>query len=220
MDITQAYAIGLGGLLFLLILMNFRQWLLLGWNKVVPLSLKYFVYPQIRHRLTGAWHPAGVIAGLLYSGVNVFCVCFKVRSVWVAGLRAANLSLINMIPLMAGPHLSFPADLLGVTLRTYRRFHRSLGLMSSVLLGFHVLTVLVEKKPFPLQISENLFGLIVCFLKGSCSRSTELTKIRGQYHWASSCLSHTHYFAVRSTSSSFACIRPWLSRRPTAYGAT
>ncbi|EHY57102.1 hypothetical protein HRR83_002602 [Exophiala dermatitidis] len=160
MDITLAYAIGLGGLLFLLILMNFRQWLLFGWKKVVPFSLKYFVYPQIRHRLTGAWHPAGVIAGLLYSGVNVFCVCFKVRSVWVAGLRAANLSLINLIPLMAGPHLSFPADLLGVTLRTYRRFHRSLGLMSSVLLGFHVLTVLVEKKPFPLQISENLFGLI------------------------------------------------------------
>ncbi|OQU97172.1 FAD-binding domain-containing protein [Cladophialophora immunda] len=160
MDITQAYAIGFGGFLCLLILIHFRQWLLIGWRKVIPLSLKYFVYPQIRHRLTGAWQPAGVIAGLLYGGVNVFCVCFKVRSVWMAGLRAANLSLINLIPLMAGPHLSFPSDLLGITLRTYRRFHRSLAVISSILLCFHVLTVLVEKKPFHLRISENLFGLI------------------------------------------------------------
>ncbi len=200
--------------------MNFHWWLLLGWKKVAPLSLKYFVYPQLRHRLTGAWNPAGVILGLLYSGVNVFCICFKVHSVWMAGLRAANLSLINLIPLMAGPHLSFPADLLGITLRTYRRFHRSFGLMSSILLGFHVHIVLVEKKPFPLRISENLFGLIVCYLKFSHTRSTVLTEIRGLSRGPSWCRSHSHYFAVLSTSSSCACIRYWLSLRRTAYGAT
>ena len=154
---------------------------MIGWKKAALFSFKYFVYPQLlgRHRLAGPWNPAGIIAELLYSGVNAFCVSFKVRTVWMAGLRAANLSLVNLIPLMAGPHLSFPADLFGIPLRTYRKFHRSAGWMSFVLVCFHALTVLAEKKPFPLRISENLFRLIVRFLFNvGHAQTVELTECR------------------------------------------
>jgi hypothetical protein len=77
------------------------------------------------------------------------------------GLRAANLSLINLIPLFAVPQLSLLADLLGMTLRMYRRIHRSAGLMAFVLMVLHIVTVMAKRTPFPLHHQGNLFGLIV-----------------------------------------------------------
>jgi hypothetical protein len=87
--------------------------------------------------------------------VNAFCIGFKVADIQSAGLRAANLSLINMIPLFAGPHLSYLADILGVPLRAYRRIHRAGGMMSFFLLIFHVLTVIATRTAFPLRVTEN-----------------------------------------------------------------
>ena len=66
-----------------------------------------------------------------------------------------------MIPLFAGPHLSFLADVLGFRLGTYRLVHRSAGVMSFALLLFHILVVAVERTSFPLEISEHLYGVIV-----------------------------------------------------------
>lgn len=100
--------------------------------------------------------------------MNAFYVGFKVQDIQMAGLRAANLSLINMITLFAGPYLNFLADILGVSLNTYQRVYRSVGIMSFVLLLFHVLTVIASRNSFPLRIAENMWGIIggslLCFL--------------------------------------------------------
>lgn len=46
-----------------------------------------------------------------------------------------------MIPLFAGPHLSFMADILGFRLGMYRRVHRSAGVMTFTVLLFLALVV-------------------------------------------------------------------------------
>ncbi|PQE10457.1 cell surface metalloreductase protein [Rutstroemia sp. NJR-2017a BBW] len=131
--------------------------------KTVDLRTSQFlIYPQLihRHRYLGPWSPAGVLAQLCCIAVNMFCVGFNASSLRVASLRAADLALINLIPAFASLHLSFPADVLGLTLKTYPRFHRVLGAMSCCLLAFHAITILASRTPFPLDQMENLWGLI------------------------------------------------------------
>jgi hypothetical protein len=70
-----------------------------------------------------------------------------------------------MSPLFIGPHLSFLADMLGVSLSTYRNIHRSMGVVSFALLLFHVLTVVIEGTSFSWSLPENLFRLIVSLLQ-------------------------------------------------------
>jgi hypothetical protein len=91
----------------------------------------------------------------------MFCIGFKAPSIYTASLRAADLSLINLIPAVAGPHLSFLADIFGLSLTTYRRVHRSFGIMSCFLLSLHVFTMIANRTQFPLHLAENLWGLIV-----------------------------------------------------------
>lgn len=163
MDITQAYALTAGCGLFCLLLFRTRH-LMKSLLKTVDLRTSQFlIYPQLirRHRYFGPWSWAGVLAPACYIAVNLFCVGFKFSSLRVASLRAADLALINLMPAFASLHLSFPADVLGLTLKAYRRFHRVLGAMSCCLLAFHVFTILASRTPFPLDQMENLWGLIV-----------------------------------------------------------
>lgn len=69
--------------------------------------------------------------------------------------------MINMILLFAGLYLSFLADLLGVSLRAYRRVHRSAGLISCVFIVFYVLIIIASQAPFSFDVAQHLFALIV-----------------------------------------------------------
>lgn len=71
------------------------------------------------------------------------------------------LSLINMVPLFAGFHLSFLADLLGVSVSMYQHIHSSVGLMSFFLVLFHVLVAVTSGISFSLATGQDLFALIV-----------------------------------------------------------
>lgn len=75
---------------------------------------------------------------------------------------AGNQSLVDIIPLFAGLHLSFLADMLGFYLGTYRRVHLSAGLISFALLLFHILSVAVQRTSFSLSVPEHLYGMILC----------------------------------------------------------
>jgi hypothetical protein len=158
MDITLGYAIALGGVLIVLFLVN---------QPVKPLkpyfnrALRYLMYPHVirRHRLLGPWTRADIILQLIYLGINAFCLGFWV-DITKAGLRAGTLSLINLIPLFLGQHMSFIADILGISLATFRYLHRSAALMSSGLVIFHILSV-ITRVAFILRGTKNISGAAV-----------------------------------------------------------
>ena len=72
---------------------------------------------------------------------------FKVTSVSTAGSRTGVLSLINIIPLFFGFHLGYLADLLGVSLRTYRWVHIAAASMAIALGAAHVVIHAVMRHP-------------------------------------------------------------------------
>ena len=162
MDITQAYAVAAGGIFTTLFLINLLPYVMRLTGRVLIVICKHLTYPYLvrRHRLFGPWTRAGVLVQLVYITANLFCLSFRVSKISEAGLRAATLSLINMIPLFAGPHLSFVADLLGVSLTTYRQIHGTAGVGSFGLLGFHVLEA-VSGGSYSLASRRNVFGLVV-----------------------------------------------------------
>ncbi len=163
METTQAYAVAAGGIIILFFLANALPYFTRLIKFVLSFTSQHLTYPYFlsRHRLFGPWTRADVLIHLIYVTANVFCLSFRASTVSQAGLRAGILSLINAVPLFAGPHLSFLADVLGVSVITYRHFHRSAGLMSFCLVLFHVLVAVVGRGSFSISTSKPLFGVIV-----------------------------------------------------------
>ena len=72
-----------------------------------------------------------------------------------------TLAMINLIPLVAVPHLSTLVDLLGVTLSIFRQIHQSASVMAVMLTIFHVLVMVASQPSFTLDLPQNKFAVIV-----------------------------------------------------------
>ena len=162
MDVIQVYAVAAGGTIFIFILINLLPYLASLWKHISLFTLKHLTYPYLlhRHRFIGPWSRAEVLIQVVYLTVNIFCLSFRVSGVAKTGSRAGTLSLVNMIPLFAGPSFSFAADRLGVPLKVYRYAHRSAGFITFTLVLIHVLSV-VSQGSFSLRLSQHLFAVIV-----------------------------------------------------------
>ncbi|KFY32042.1 hypothetical protein V493_00580 [Pseudogymnoascus sp. VKM F-4281 (FW-2241)] len=168
MDAIQIYAIAAGVTLCIFAFVNFLPLLIPLVTRVSIFVSKHFRYPYIlhRHQYLGPWTRAGVVIQLAYLAINLFCV-FVVLS-WEgleaanfsdAGRRAGTLAQVNMIPLLAGPHFAFLADLLGLSLKTIHGVHRSVGWMTAALVFLHAMAA-ASYGPLPIDVSQNLFAVI------------------------------------------------------------
>ncbi|OCT49043.1 hypothetical protein CLCR_04721 [Cladophialophora carrionii] len=169
MDFSEVYAIAIGAVFGAALLLNGWPWISRCVRPLSPLTSKYLVYRYVlhRHRFMGPWSLAGVLLQLIYVTGNILCIALRMRhgqtrisTLSQAGQRAGTLSIINLIPLFAGLHLSALSDLLGVNLRTVRQIHRSAGVMASLLMVFHALVALRSQPTFALNQAPNLFGVI------------------------------------------------------------
>jgi len=168
MEITLAYAIALGGVLLTLLLINLlpRPPYLTFSTPPLLQRLMYLKYAYLirRHQFLGPWTFADILLQVIYIASNSVCLCLPDLHIAKAGMRAGNLSLINIIPLFLGPHLGFLADILGVSLSAFRLMHRSAGVMSCSLVLFHVLAMLVSHTAFPLRGIANISAAVVTTL--------------------------------------------------------
>ena len=175
MDVTQVYAIVAGGLFAILTMLNFCLGLCKFTETYGILVLRHLVYPFSirRHRLIGPWSRGGLLLRVVHVTVNAFCSGFKVGSVAEATDRTGTLSLINMIPLFLGPHLSFLASMVGLSLQTFHAIHGSSAVVSVLLGATHTILSLHGSSPGSLHESTHLHGLIVCLLLRVCKRSAD-----------------------------------------------
>lgn len=163
MDITELYAIIVGGSFCFLLLLNGLPFITRLVRYLSPLVSKHLTYRYILHRhgLIGPWSRVGVLMQLICIVGNICCLKFWDTTTSQAGLRAGTLAAINLIPLFAVPHLSTLADLLGVTLSTFRQIHQSAGVTVVGLTIFHVLVAVASQPSFPLDLPQNMFAVIV-----------------------------------------------------------
>lgn len=140
MDPTAVYAICLGGLLVLSFTVTCVVPCLRAGLWMLLLSARIFLLDRFivrRHALAGPWTVGGVLAQAIYVVGNVWSLWFGHNSAERAAVRAGRLALANAAPLFLSPHLSLLADLLGISLQTCKRVHRSCGLMTAAHIAVH-----------------------------------------------------------------------------------
>ena len=118
MNVPQVYAIAAGGVFVSLLIMKSVSSIHHIFHALSILVAKHLTYPFLvrRHRLLGPWSRADVLLQVTYFTINMLCMTFRVVSVKDAGARAGTLAMINLTPLFFGFHLSFLADILGISL--------------------------------------------------------------------------------------------------------
>lgn len=161
------YSLALFGVALALLCYRFRPKLrALGAFFRKPL-LRHLSYQPVVHsqRFKVQWSRADVLAEVAYVGVNVFLVCFRIPSFAAAGRRAANICIVNLIFLCAVPHLDALTNTLGLRLRTVRRLHGSVGIMTGLLLIFHIVVFAFSQVPFPLADAENKWAIVVSLVR-------------------------------------------------------
>lgn len=164
MDILVIYAIATGSVLGALVVIRLLRSLSRWKSPIFVFVSRHVVYPYViaRHRLVGPWSRVSVFAHLAYFALNSIVVFFRGLSLENTSRRSANLSLINMIFLLAAGHLSYAADLLGITLRIYRQMHRASGWMTMALITAHIVALLLNKRStIPGSGIQQLFTIIV-----------------------------------------------------------
>ena len=169
MDVTTIYAIVAGGVFALSTVFNFCFRLWRTTRCCTVLILRYIVYPLfIRHHcLAGPWSRGGFLLRFVYIAVNVFCSGFQIRSVAEACSRTGTLSLINMAPLFLGPHLSFLAVMMGISLPTFRTIHGSSAAVSLLLSAAHTILGIYDSRSYSFHEPSHLYGLIVGRIPGT-----------------------------------------------------
>jgi hypothetical protein len=125
--------------------------------------LKHLSYQHLIHsrRFRLQWSRADFLAEAAYLGLNVFWVYFRSPSVNAAGRRAANLCLVNLIFLCLTPHLDTLTNALRLRWRTVRRLHGSVGIVTALLLAFHIIAFAFSHTTFDIGDVENRWAVIV-----------------------------------------------------------
>ncbi|KAL3439934.1 hypothetical protein BJX65DRAFT_317238 [Aspergillus insuetus] len=163
MDATAIYAITAGGIFAALFLTRTLRYLAKRSKLFSILVSRHLILPFMvdRHQLWGPWTRISVLLHVSYATINIFLTFFRMKSWAGAGRRAGELALVNLIFLLSAIHLSYLADLAGITCRTCRRIHRAVGWMTVALVSFHIVVEVQAKQfSFPLHSMQNLFTLI------------------------------------------------------------
>jgi hypothetical protein len=165
MEIPAFYAIAAGGIFLALFLIQTRH-ALIHWTESVSVLLsRHLTLPVLvrRHRIFGPWTRAGALLHVSYVAINIVLVFFRTESLVDSGRRAGEMALINMIFPLSAAHLSFLADLLGISWHTCRKIHRATGWLVVAMLSFHIIAELQSQTfSFPLTETRNLLTMIVC----------------------------------------------------------
>lgn len=137
MDITQWYAVALGGLV---VLFHISYPLLLilriSGTYIASSFLKHLYHPRVRLHIRGSNRHIGlssrtarfdVLLVILFLVGNAVCLSIEVKDVVSLTKRSALLCIINLVPLALGEHMNFVASFCGVRLSAYASLHEWLG---------------------------------------------------------------------------------------------
>ena len=186
MEPTQIYGVVAGGMLLSLFL--YRSYLRISnWiqDRTLFYIFKYLIYPLFFRRrvFLGPVTRGRFTLVFVYWLGTAFCNVIGVKTWSQASSRAGVLSVLHLIPLLFSTRLSFAADLLGLSLKSYIRFHGVLGHMAFWQGLAHVLFQTTHNV-FRIRDTLQFYGLLVF---SSCIRSARLTFIRPPFLLLSSC---------------------------------
>lgn len=166
MDPFTIYALVIGGVFAALFILNtIRLSPILLRSRFAKQIFRHIVWPVLipRTRLTPPITRGDAIVQSFYWGGTIVANVFRVQNLPQAASRAGSLTILHLVPLMAGSRLSFAADMIGLSLRTYQYLHNTLGVMLTAQLLSHIALLLKCGRVRILE-SRDRFGVIVRLL--------------------------------------------------------
>ncbi|KAH6645736.1 hypothetical protein BKA67DRAFT_526796 [Truncatella angustata] len=157
MDIILPYAISWCGVFLFVLLVNLIINHRKSSKKICSLPSRLFSYRYLmrRHKYIGPVTVTSVAAHVAYFALNTVCLTFRVQSLREAALRAGNLALLNLVPLVLNFSLEFWFDSLHIPLKVGLRMHRAGGWMCFGLVSCHVVMMIMTDAAF--SVSENIY---------------------------------------------------------------
>jgi hypothetical protein len=163
MDITQWYAVALGGVMALFI----AACILLTITKLARtyasfLFMKHVFHRQIPQQLRGSakttWFDVVLIGA--FSIGNILCTTVNVEDVSDLARRTGLMSIVNLVPLSLGPQMNLIADSCGISHDAFSRTHRYLGRLA-IVEGFIHMVIVVSLREPDLRGKQDIAGLTV-----------------------------------------------------------
>ncbi|KAI9767709.1 MAG: hypothetical protein M1839_004370 [Geoglossum umbratile] len=183
MDITQWYAIALGGLVAASII----SYLLLSIIRIVRTYttiyfLKYLFYPQVHRYIRGSGKTTrfDVVLIVAFLVGNVLCTTIGVKDIPSFTRRTGLMSTINLMPLSLGGHLNLIVSKCNITFEDYGRIHRWLGWVAIAEGLVHAAAAASIQKP-SLHTSSQIAALIAAIGMGTVLLSSTATVRRHLY---------------------------------------
>lgn len=161
---TIYFACLYGCFLVLFFIKNVFPLLLTAFTSFIVCPVKAVGYCFIinRHSLFGPFTVASAFLQSIYIGGNIISLVYAANSLAQVASRAGTLCLANLAPLYLTTHIGFLADIFGLSLNTYQRFHRLCGLIAVSHAVFHAAISLVHRSHLATDLSINeWFPLIV-----------------------------------------------------------
>jgi hypothetical protein len=174
MDITQCYAVALGGVVALFIIAKTFLTIFKYTRTYAKFYfLKYVYYPQIHKLLRGSEKTTGfdVLLIVVFLVGNVLCTTIRVKDIHGLTGRSGLMSIINLMPLSLGGHMNLIASRCGIRLGAYSRTHRWLGRVAIVEGLIHTVAAVSLRKS-DLRMPSDIAGLTVGYVRHPSWKST------------------------------------------------
>jgi hypothetical protein len=126
--------------------------------------LKHFAYPYIFPRIpfvgTATRLKVLIASGYIITNTLLILDAFGAWPGTDIGTRAANMSIVNLIPLLCGPRLSLMTEMLGISLRTSIGTHQWFGRTAIAEILLHTVISRISNQPFK-WTGTNISGVAV-----------------------------------------------------------
>jgi hypothetical protein len=154
---------------------------------IYRLTSEHLIYPTTlrRGKYIDRWSRSDTLLLLAYFAINLSCILVPLPDIDQVCRRSGTLSVVNLLLVFAAPHLSFLADLLGLSLHSCRRLHASAGSAAFMLAVCHAVFAAVSQGKLSLEKPRDLFALIVRRLESNLL-DTNIDATRRSCHFAPS----------------------------------
>jgi hypothetical protein len=163
MDASLIYAIIVGGAFVLFLLRHVHKLLLaLLWSRKLLRFFRRHIFPALikRNRALPTITRLNVLLQTIYWAGTIVCNFVGISGISEGSSRAGMLALVSLVPLLFSDRLSFAADILSLSHRTYLQIHKAIGIMAVLQLTAHIaLEAIIDS--FVLSRPRDFYGLIV-----------------------------------------------------------
>lgn len=110
----------------------------------------------------GSWTWWSILMQSILIGANLLMTFFRFTDIQTAARRAGEVALVNMAVFYLGPHLSYQADCLHITLSRMKSIHRGITWSFVIMTTFHIAALKPTQQAFTSGLSKQFYGVIVC----------------------------------------------------------